>query len=530
MLNASMSPHAGADYYQTLFLKSNPITNLTQIAPISEWRLPTVLNYIVKYTLPASSVSIAFCALSVLFLLSYIVWRLARGFRQCCCPRACEDSCECVPCRNIPKATRYSILTGWLTITLKILSLFICCLVIVDAIVGLITNNNSGNVGGVNLVTDAFKVLNSLMLYLSAVLTTSHGLVSQFGILANATVVFTQVLNSSGIPVDSVSDVARTISDVTGKINGIVLNLNTSIVSTYYNNQVSWEDNAQKFWDIVVKASIVFYAVVLFFTLLYIVSLLFNYKFGLFLLIGLQGFMSALFFGLCITLSIGLVALRDSCSQTEQIIVQFLSPGSLRDLISFYLNKETANYYSPKDNPEISTHFINLTAVDTTILQPINATVATVMSKQIPGVDMQNLSKIAFSLTNAISSISKIMGDHNQQGSLMYLVSVPIAQNNYQYTKSYLCCDVPGFIYRIYVSSMILGWLCLVLLWIGSYFLWRMDYLAESRSCCNCDCLTPMNPFASAKGSQYATDGEAAAAYASSPPAEIKMDGRMIKG
>lgn len=234
-----------AGFYSTPYLKVVPVTNLSAIAPLSQWGLPQLVDYVVNYTLPASSVSIAFCALATFFLLSFIIWRCIRGCFQCCCPNCGATSCDrCCP-KSLP-ATRYSIFTGWISITLKVIALLFSVFIMTDAIYGLATTKDSNNVKGVNLVTEAFSTLDSLMLYVSAIIASSYSVSNQLGIVANASVALTQILNASNITLGTVYGVASSAADASSKLSNTALSFNTSIVSAYYQNQNSWEDSVRK--------------------------------------------------------------------------------------------------------------------------------------------------------------------------------------------------------------------------------------------------------------------------------------------
>lgn len=243
---------------------------------------------------------------------------------------------------------------------------------------------------------------------------------------------------------------------------------------------------------------------------------------------GMQGFLSALFFGLNIALSIGLMSLRDSCSQSEAIAVSLASNPTVKKLLTFYLDQSSANYFEPnEENVVLSTLLINETHIVDNIVTPINQTITQYLG-QMNALTQKEISDVIATLTKSTGLILQLMGSYSSVGSLLYLLSVPVAQFNYGSTKSYLCCDVPGLIYNMYIGSTVLGWLCLVLLWIGAYFLWRMDYIAESKACCNCDCYKPINPCASEpnKGDPYNVPDEEMA-----PPEQMTMNSKgMITG
>jgi hypothetical protein len=200
-----------------------------------------------------------------------------------------------------------------------------------------------------HLMPDAFARLSSLMGYISSGVSLAENLEAQLGVVADSTLALIQVLTYNNITAGPLENVATTVADVISKINEIASFAKSQIVGFYSQNQNSWEDTAEHFSSIIVQLALALCAVILVFSVLYLTSFLLNFKLGICVMSGVQGFLSTLCFALCIALSVGLVALRDACSQTEFLIVSLIYDLShditLTKFFSFYFDQNSAGYF-----------------------------------------------------------------------------------------------------------------------------------------------------------------------------------------
>jgi hypothetical protein len=219
--------------------------------------------------------------------------------------------------------------------------------------------------------------------------------------------------------------------------------------------------------------------------------------------------------------SFGLASLKESCYSAEGFIAASLPYPPAQDLAKFYLNSQsqidTAPYLVLLDDrvSEIQHRMNDLQDSFNHHLKE--------QANLLPGC-IPTLINFTNQLTIRLANITAILGSPTYPGSFAYLASLPVVQGNYGSTKTYLCCEVPSLLRRMYIILTAVGWVAMVISVISFFQLYCLDRIPQ-RLCCSCTVLRPFSPFGASSEVEYQVKGKQVDEEEAAPPiAEVSMD------
>ena len=325
----------------------------------------------ITYSLPSSVSSIVFACIATTLLLAFLIWRSVR-----LCAICCKCGAGCMPDPNgLERKDKY--LKGNGIAGVKVLGGILSLCLIAASLYGIITTAVAGRYSNTNLVQQGWAVIDSLIGYVAKTVVTVRALMYN---LNSAGITMAQILNLTntstckyGPPLSpqfaqDAWEVTYQAYNVTYQAGMTANSIYQSLVQTYINTHNTWEETTLKVWNYVLTGYLVILALVLLITLLYIASMIFNHRTGLFWTTTLNLFLSLLFFILCIAFTIGLASLKESCYSVEGFITASNTFPPAQALLKYYLNSNS----NPSDDFNVlEAAAINITAVQQILDDPI---------------------------------------------------------------------------------------------------------------------------------------------------------------